>query len=170
MSAVLAAYHANKSLITPPDLEAFFQKPQLEMQWIFRQIKKQTFGFSGSLEDSDLNTENRFPGSNRRPPEAAHDRRLWFFKRPNRNCNENSPFLCENNKKPVKIKLVVVCGISNHPDFSIFGTAASIDGKDTCQTFMFYLTLVRHVPKCILSKNRCSWFQNKCFCTAAAHG
>ena len=30
--------------------------------------------------------------------------------------------------------------------------AASMDGKGTCQTLMFYMTLVRHVPKCILSK------------------
>ena len=36
--------------------------------------------------------------------------------------------------------------------FSISSTAASIYGKDTCQTLMFYLTLVRHVRTCILSK------------------
>jgi hypothetical protein len=41
--------------------------------------------------------------------------------------------------------------------------AASMDGKGTCQTLMFYMTLVRHVPKCILSKNICFLSKNICF-------
>jgi hypothetical protein len=41
--------------------------------------------------------------------------------------------------------------------------AASMDGKGTCQTLVFYMTLVRHVPKCILSKNICFLSKNICF-------
>jgi hypothetical protein len=35
--------------------------------------------------------------------------------------------------------------------------------KDTCQTLMFYLTLVRHVRKCILSNNNGFSSPNTCF-------
>ena len=48
--------------------------------------------------------------------------------------------------------------------FSISGTTASIHGKDTCQTWMFYLTLARHVPKYILSQTNDLLYKNTCCC------